>query len=219
MITVKNIDFSYPGPTFRLEIGGLAVESGSSLALIGPSGCGKTTLLKLMAGILIPGQGDISCCEQKIPKLSDSARRAFRIQNIGLVFQDSALLDYLTVEQNVLHPYRLNPTLQLTGEVRDRAAKLLKHMGLAAHSKKYPGKLSSGEKQRVGIARALITQPKIILADEPTGSLDPDNKTAALKQLVDYAKTARASLVVATHDYALLPNFDQVYDFTTGELK
>jgi len=218
MIKLENIKFSYPGTSFVLQKDNLVVEKGSSLALIGPSGCGKTTLLKLLCGILIPHNGHISCGQESINQLSDRACRAFRIQNIGLVFQDSALLDYLTVEQNILHPYRLNPALKLTKDVRNRAAELLEQMGLSSHSKKYPKQLSGGEKQRVAIARALITQPKIILADEPTGSLDPDNKTAALEYLIRHTKSSDAALVVATHDYALLPNFDKVYDFNKGAM-
>jgi putative ABC transport system ATP-binding protein len=117
--------------------------------------------------------------------LNDAARRDFRIRNIGFVFQDFELLDYLSILDNILHPYRITEcTLKLTAEVRQRAILLTEQMGVAGHLKKHPGELSQGEKQRAAICRALLSQPKLILADEATGNLDPENKTRILDLLV-----------------------------------
>ncbi len=213
MIALENLAFGYPGSDFRLALEALSVGRGEAAAIIGPSGCGKTTLLHLIAGIIPAQGGTITVDGIPVHALGDRERRHFRIANVGLVFQDFALLDYLNFFDNILHPYRINPALKLTRDVKDRARYLAKRMGIAARLASHIGKTSAGEQQRAAICRALIAEPAVILADEPTGNLDPDNKRAILDILLRHARDHGATLVVATHDHELLDAFDQVFDF------
>jgi ABC-type lipoprotein export system ATPase subunit len=213
MINISNLYFHYPSSEFRLTVSEFAVASGEKVAVVGPSGSGKTTLLNLLAGILTPGQGRVRVGEVDVSDLGDAGRRDFRISNIGFVFQDFELLDYLSILDNILHPYRITGALKLTGEVRQRALHLAGQMGIAEQVKKYPGELSQGEKQRAAICRALLPKPSLILADEATGNLDPSNKTRILDLLFNSVKDHNATLVAVTHDHELLPRFDRVLDF------
>ena len=215
MIKLSKIKFEYKQSSFRLEFDSLRAESKKAVALIGPSGCGKTTLMSLIAGILPPQAGEIAIKNTHINQLSDSKRRLFRIQNIGFVFQDFALLEYLNLYENILHPYRLNSVLTLDALVKKRANELAEKVGIFKRLKNYPGQTSVGEQQRCAIARALLNEPSIILADEPTGNLDPQNKKAILDILIRYVKAYEATLIVATHDYELLEYFDETIDFKT----
>jgi putative ABC transport system ATP-binding protein len=215
MIKLSKIKFEYKQSSFRLEFDSLRAESKKAVALIGPSGCGKTTLMSLIAGILPPQAGEIAIKNTHINQLSDSKRRLFRIQNIGFVFQDFALLEYLNLYENILHPYRINSALTLDASVKKRANDLAEKVGISKRLKNYPGQTSVGEQQRCAIARALLNEPSIILADEPTGNLDPQNKKAILDILIRYVKEYEATLVVATHDYELLDFLDETIDFKT----
>ena len=215
MIELSNIKVEYKQSSFRLEFDSLRAESKKAVALIGPSGCGKTTLMSLIAGILPPQAGEIAIKNTHINQLSDSKRRLFRIQNIGFVFQDFALLEYLNLYENILHPYRINSALTLDASVKKRANDLAEKVGISKRLKNYPGQTSVGEQQRCAIARALLNEPSIILADEPTGNLDPQNKKAILDILIRYVKEYEATLVVATHDYELLDFLDETIDFKT----
>ena len=215
MIELSNIKFEYKQSSFRLEFDSLRAESKKAVALIGPSGCGKTTLMSLIAGILPPQAGEIAIKNTHINQLSDSKRRLFRIQNIGFVFQDFALLEYLNLYENILHPYRINSALTLDASVKKRANDLAEKVGISKRLKNYPGQTSVGEQQRCAIARALLNEPSIILADEPTGNLDPQNKKAILDILIRYVKEYEATLLVATHDYELLDFLDETIDFKT----
>ena len=220
MISIQSLEFSYPSGEFRLEIQELAVSSGEKVAVIGPSGSGKTTLLNLVAGILTPGKGNIRIGNDEISGLSDTARRNFRIANIGFIFQDFGLLDYLDVRNNIIHPYRISDALKLQGEVQDRAEMLAEQMGIADKQHRHPADLSHGERQRVAICRALLNEPKLILADEATGNLDPKNKLHILELLFESVESHGATLLAVTHDQELLPNFDRVinfHDFLQGE--
>ena len=215
MIELSNIKFEYKKSDFRLQFESLKAESKKAVALIGPSGCGKTTLMSLIAGILPPQSGKIVINNTEINNLTDKQRRLFRIQNIGFVFQDFALLEYLNLYENILHPYRINSALTLDASVKQRAHELALKVGISKRLKNYPGQTSVGEQQRCAIARALLNQPDVILADEPTGNLDPSNKTAILEILLKYVKDHDATLLVATHDYELLKHFDETINFKT----
>jgi len=178
MIDLSNLDFEYPRSAFRLNIESLSIPVGQKLAIIGPSGSGKTTLLNLLAGIASPRSGQINVGGVDVASLTDRQRRDFRIANIGFVFQQFELLDYLNVKKNILLPFYINPSLAESFSVSQReqqAASLAQAMGIGDKLNRYPAKLSQGEKQRVAICRALCIEPKLILADEPTGNLDPDN--------------------------------------------
>jgi len=209
VIAVENLVFRHPRSTFTLRVPALSVAEGEKVALAGPSGCGKTTLLHLLAGILLPDEGQLTVGGVQPPRLSDAARRAFRVGQLGLVFQDFQLLEYLDVFENILLPYRINPALQLTSSVRERALQLAHETGIDHRLSHRPGRLSQGEKQRAALCRALLTQPLCVLADEPTGSLDPAAKTRVLDVLFEQCTRARAALLMVTHDTGLLGRFDR----------
>ena len=214
MINIQSLKFAYPSGEFRLDIQELSVSSGEKVAVIGPSGTGKTTLLNLLAGIITPAKGTILVDGVAVNEMHDTTRRNFRITNIGFIFQDFGLLDYLDVRNNILHPYRITDALILQNEVRERADMLAEQMGIADKLQRHPADLSHGERQRVAICRALLTEPKLILADEATGNLDPKNKLHILELLFDSVKSHGATLLAVTHDQELLPNFDRVVNFS-----
>jgi putative ABC transport system ATP-binding protein len=212
MIKIRELYFEYPGSDFTLSIAELDIKRGAKTAVIGPSGYGKTTFLNLLSGISTPTKGDIEIDSRNIGSLSDSERRSFRISRIGFVFQNFELVEYLTILDNILLPYRINPSLKLTGEVRSRAEDLSQKMGLSDKLKRNVTKLSQGEMQRVAICRALLTGPGLLLADEPTGNLDPKNKELTIEALFEYAEQNESTLVTVTHDHSLLGGFDSVID-------
>ncbi|MCC6982362.1 MAG: ABC transporter ATP-binding protein [Bauldia sp.] len=213
MIALREVSFAYPGGAFRLSVPALDVAAGERVAVVGPSGSGKTTLLNLVAGILVPASGSVRVGEAEVSALGDAARRAFRIQKIGFVFQDFGLIDYLSARDNVLHPYRITDALTLDADTRARAEALAEKAGIADKLARRPKALSQGEKQRVAICRALLTRPSLVLADEATGNLDPDTKGAILDLLFERAAAEKATVLAVTHDHELLPRFDRVIDF------
>ncbi len=206
---LRNLIFHYPGQRFGLRVPQLATEDGETLAIIGPSGCGKTTLLRLIAGILVASAGEITIAEQKLTDLDERRRRDFRIRHIGMIFQDFELLDYLTARDNILLPYRVTSALTLDDRARDRAHSLAESTGVAHLLDQRPTDLSQGERQRLALCRALVTEPALILADEPTGNLDPENQKRAVELLCDTAKKRSATLIMVTHDPSVLDQFDR----------
>ena len=213
MIDISNLEFRYAEGEFRLSVPELSIERGATAAVIGPSGCGKTTLLNLMAGVTTPVSGEVLTNGVVVTQLTDAERRNFRIRNIGLVFQEFELLEYLTVLDNILLPYRINSSMVLDTGVRDRAVELARQVGIADKLDRFATKLSQGEKQRVAVCRALLPDPVLLLADEPTGNLDPSNKGRVLDILLDHAANTGATLVTVTHDYDLIDRFSRVIDF------
>ena len=212
MISIRSLDFRYPRGGFRLDVPALDVAAGERLAIVGASGSGKTTLLDLLAGIRVPGAGAVTVAGQKISGLPDAARRSFRLDRIGLIFQTFELLEYLTVRENLLLPFRIGPALRRDATTGARLIRLAEETGIAGRLQRYPDQLSQGERQRAAICRALITAPDLILADEPTGNLDPENKRRVLELLLEQVEGHGATLVMVTHDQALLEPFDRVLD-------
>jgi putative ABC transport system ATP-binding protein len=210
MIEFSRVEIRYPDDTFHLRIPFLRVDTKEKLAVIGPSGSGKTTLMNVIAGIHLPENGEVHVGETVVNNLTDTARRQFRLANIGFVFQDFGLIEYLSTLDNILHPYRINNALELNDIVRKRAYELAESLAVERLLRKFPGTLSQGEKQRVAICRALLTQPQLILADEATGNLDPENKIKILELLCAAVDSQGATLIAVTHDHALLPYFDRV---------
>jgi putative ABC transport system ATP-binding protein len=213
MIELRDLEFQYHQSSFVLRLQHIRVETGEHTALIGASGCGKTTLLNLLAGVTLPGAGEVEVAGEMVATLSDSQRRDFRIRKLGLVFQNFELLDYLKVRDNILLPLRIGRELSVTPESRERVELLAERLGIADKLDRHPGQLSQGERQRVAVCRALLLEPPVILADEPTGNLDPANKFVVLDLLLDYAREQGATLLAVTHDRELLDRFDRVLDF------
>jgi len=171
--------------------------AGAMTAVTGPSGCGKSTLLYLLGLMLSPRDGQVVLDERDVSGLPDAARSRLRAQHIGFVFQDAVLDPSRTVLDNVVEGARYT-TLDL-GAVRTRAAELLAAMGVAHRMDHLPGEVSGGQAQRVALCRALVKRPRILLADEPTGNLDPGSADVVWDVLADEAR-AGTTVVVATHD-------------------
>jgi len=210
---VREAGFSYGDEGFRLFVPKFDLSSGERVALIGPSGSGKTTFLHLLAGILVPREGLVRVGEKELSRLDDFTRRAFRISKLGLVFQDFRLIEYLNARENMLLPYRLGAELRLKESVLDRMRILAERLRVSGLLDSPVKRLSQGERQRVAIGRALLVRPGMILADEPTGNLDPSGKQRIMDLLFDQALELEATLIVVTHDHALLDRFDRVVDF------
>jgi len=213
MIKLQNINYTYPNSDFCLKIDSLLIEKGKKTAVIGPSGFGKTTMLNLIAGIIPFEVGDILIDDVKVNQLGDKERRDFRIKKIGFVFQDFKLLNYLNVQDNILLPFRINKTLKMGSESKKAAESVANSLGIDDKLTKYPSHLSHGERQRVAICRALLNKPSILLADEPTGNLDPENKNHIMEILFDYVRAYGSTLITVTHDHELLKGFDTIIDF------
>ena len=214
MVRLEKIRFRYPDERFELRIPSLTFEDRECAAIVGPSGCGKTTLLRLIAAILRPADGTVTILDETLSSLSEAAARAFRIRNIGLVFQEFELLDYLTATENILLPYHVTDHLGpgITEETKTRLQELAACTGITHLLDAYPRQLSQGERQRVAICRALITNPRLLLADEPTGSLDPDNQARIVELLRESAADTGAGLLMVTHDHRLLEHFERTID-------
>jgi putative ABC transport system ATP-binding protein len=212
VIQVRDLTFGYPVGGFRLDVRQLDVGAGETVAIVGPSGCGKTTLLNLLAGVLVPEAGCVSVGGEAVSTLDAEDRQDFRALRMGLVFQEFELLEYLDVLDNVLLPYRVSPVLALTPETEGRAVDLVKDVGLGDKLHRYPRSLSQGERQRVAVCRALVTQPSALFGDEPTGNLDSVNRDHVVETLFGYSDRAKAPLVVVTHDGDLVGRFDRAVD-------
>lgn len=208
VLEVRDLNFRYPSGEGEVNVRSLQVAEGESLALVGPSGAGKTTLLKLIAGILPPLSGTLEIEGKALRGLSATARRELRLQRLGVVFQDFALLDYLTVGENLLLPVMLGGFAEMPHRVKARA--LVDRLEVGHYWDKRSAELSQGERQRVAIARALVHDPMLVLADEPTASLDSRRKDIAASLMLEDARARGAALIMVTHDPELLPRFDRV---------
>jgi cell division transport system ATP-binding protein len=189
--------------TFALHDLTLEVKKGEFVFLTGSSGAGKTTLLKLLFAAERPNEGQILVLGRNIARLRESAIPALR-RRIGVVFQDFKLLNRLTIEDNVAVALEVVGTPRR--EARARAFRLLKQVGLQHRRYHHPLSLSGGEQQRVAIARALVNEPEILLADEPTGNLDPE-LTIEIMDLISSASTRGTTVIVATHDHSVIERY------------
>jgi putative ABC transport system ATP-binding protein len=190
------------------------VNAAESVAIIGPSGSGKTTLLGLCAGLDTPSSGSITVLDYKLNALSEDDRAFVRNQFIGFVFQNFQLLQTLTALENVMVP------LELRGEkgASDKAKELLQRVGLSTRMNHYPSQLSGGEQQRVAMARAFITTPKILFADEPTGNLDDENAQHITRLLFDMNKEQRTTLILVTHNLELAQKCERILHMRGGKI-
>jgi len=212
-IELDGVAFRYPGAEgFGIGIPYFSAAHGASVAVVGPSVSGKTTLLGLLAGTLRPSSGRIRVHHTELTALDDGALRRFRIRHIGQVFQAFELLPYLSVLENVMLPHFIHPGREPRRQARERALEVLQEVGLARKAAAHPDQLSQGERQRVAVCRAMINRPALLLADEPTGNLDQHNKQIVVDLLLEQAKRHGSTLVMVTHDQALLSSFSKVVD-------
>lgn len=186
------------GPTTALADASLEVRAGEVLALMGPSGSGKSTLLHCLAGILRPDAGRVRYDGQDLTAMTDAERSALRRSDFGFVFQFGQLVPELTCEENVALPLRLSGTGRR--EALATARRWLDRLEVPEVARKRPGQVSGGEGQRVAVARALVTRPRVVFADEPTGALDSLNGERVMQLLVAAAREAGAAVVLVTHE-------------------
>jgi lipoprotein-releasing system ATP-binding protein len=197
----------------------LSIERGKSLAIVGPSGSGKSTLLNLIGAIDRPTRGYIFIDGKKISSFSEEESARFRNLRIGYIFQSHHLLPALTAVQNIMIPALAGHSNIKNQDLEDRANDLLKKVGLSHRANHLPGELSGGERQRVAVARALINQPQILLADEPTGALDQQNAKVLIDLLLQLNQDFETTLLVVTHSLELAKKMDLVWALKDGKLE
>jgi putative ABC transport system ATP-binding protein len=219
MLVVRDLSKSYDGgPHERRVLAGINLElaAGEYIAIIGESGIGKSTLLNLIAGLDVPDSGSIHLDGTDLTQLSDDARTRLRRTAMGFVFQAFHLLPYLTIKQNVALPLNLGG--MIPAESDRRAMAMLEAVGLARLAATYPRRLSGGEMQRTAIARALVHRPRLILADEPTGNLDPENAAHVIAVLRQQIRAGGGAGILVTHSAAAAATADRVYALTADGL-
>ena len=210
MLVIGKLSKTYAGARRRsvLRDVDLVLEAGEYVAVMGESGIGKSTLLNLIAGLDKPDAGSIRLDGVELTALDDDALTALRRESMGFVFQAFHILPYLSLAQNVALPLLLNRVAEREAAARTQA--LLAAVGLAGREASMPSEMSGGELQRVAIARALVHRPKLLLADEPTGNLDPESAAQVLALLREQVKTSRAAGILVTHSQAAAATADRV---------
>lgn len=211
-LEARNLRHTF-GQTTVLHGVSLTVQPGEVVAVTGPSGSGKSTLLHLLGGLDVPQQGEVWWAGQRVDTLDTQSRATRRAGRLGLVFQHHYLLEDLTILQNVQVPLMLGGAGDLI-----YARHLLTRVGLGERGSEMPSILSGGERQRVAIARALAGQPAVILADEPTGSLDRANAQRVAQLLIDLAREQQAGVLLVTHDEALAASADRTLHLLDGSI-
>ena len=194
----------------------LVVRPAERLAIIGSSGSGKTTLLQIMGGLDEPSEGDVLVNGQTMANIDEAARGALRNQYIGFVYQFHHLLAEFSAIENVAMPLMIRRIRK--DDALSQAAALLDRVGLGERLDHKPGELSGGERQRAAVARALITRPKLVLADEPTGNLDAGNGEHVLRLMLELNEELQTSLVIVTHDHSIAKQMDRILVLENGRL-
>ncbi len=191
-----------------------SVNKGETVAILGASGSGKSTLLSIMAGLDTPSSGQVSLAGQSIFDLSEDDRAAWRGQQLGFVFQNFQLMGHLTALENVMLPLELSGTKEAFKLAQD----ILGQVGLSERMKHFPKVLSGGEQQRVALARAFVVQPKLLLADEPTGSLDAETGESIMNLMLAMNQARGTTLILVTHDQKLAQRCDRTLTLEAGQL-
>lgn len=217
MVNVDDLHKKYTGPRGTVcALNGVSfqIDAGEFLAVQGPSGCGKTTLLLAVGGLLFPSAGRVAIGGVDPYTLSPNDRARWRAQTVGFVFQQFHLIPYLDVLDNVVAPSIAHPAL----DVRTRAQELMARFGLTDRAHHVPAELSTGERQRVALVRALLNRPTLLIADEPTGNLDEDNSETVLRHLVDFARDG-GSVLLATHDNGAAAHAHRILHMESGSIR
>ncbi len=220
MIVAENLEQTYLSggrPLTVLKNISLAIEPQGFVAVVGPSGSGKTTLLGLLAGLDRPTAGTVRLDGQDLYALTEDQRAAFRAARIGFVFQTFQLIPTLTALENVLVPLELKPGGR-NGDDEQHARQLLERVGLGDRQHHYPAQLSGGEQQRVGVARAFANRPKILFADEPTGSLDAETGSGVIDLLVELNREEATTMLLVTHDPELAARAGRIVRLASGTI-
>ena len=211
-LSVENLHLSFRLPNGKsqpvVEVPAFSMEHNQQIAIKGPSGSGKTTFLHMLAGVLTPDSGQILIDGQSLGAMNESDRDQLRSGTIGYIFQSFNLLNGFSCMENLLLAMSLNGSSNL-----DRARSLLDKVGLGDRKDHLPGQLSIGQQQRVAIARALINRPKLVLADEPTGNLDPSNTDRSLELLCSLCKEWESALILVSHDPRVIGKFEHQIDW------
>ncbi|TNC47359.1 ABC transporter ATP-binding protein [Mumia zhuanghuii] len=215
MLEARDVSLSY-GATQALRDVSLRVEDGASVALMGASGSGKSSLLHCLAGVIVPDEGAVLIDGIDVTGLPDKDRSRFRLERMGVVFQFGDLVPELTLVENVMLPLQLLG--RRTKQARSRARELLDLLGVADLADSRTGAVSGGQAQRAAVARAMVHEPRLVLADEPTGSLDSINAEAVLDALVDLTRGAGATLLVVTHDNVVASHLDTLVTLHDGRV-
>ncbi|MDB4419235.1 ABC transporter ATP-binding protein [bacterium] len=206
MISLSDLSLSYETPSGDVPVlssFGLEISDGQAAAIVGPSGSGKTTLLNIIGAMLPPTSGEVIIGGKNISSFDEAQAAQFRNRELGFIFQQHHLLPQLTVLENVLVPRLAGGWEESEAETRARAEELLERVGLSHRLTHRPAELSGGEKQRTAVARALINQPKLLLADEPTGALDQETGGKVIDLLLELQQERGATLIIVTHDLDL----------------
>ena len=219
MLSVRNLCKTFSGPRSKTVLAGVSLDlaQGEYIAVMGESGIGKSTLLNLIAGLDRPDAGNVRLDATDLTALDDDALTVLRRRHMGFVFQAFHVLPYLSVAQNVALPLALNGVPD--ADMQPRVAHMLVEVGLGEHATSMPRELSGGETQRVAIARALVHRPRLVLADEPTGNLDPESAAQVLRLLRQCVKEEGAAGILITHSRAAAATTDRIYMLSESGLK